>query len=429
MIITVLCPMTNFNGVYAATATTDTQTRQIQMVMDETAKLLVDTVKDPVISQVGGEWTILGLARSGYSVPAGYYDQYARNVEKELAEKSGVLTSVKYTEYSRLILAMTAIARDVDSVGGYNLLEKLSDFDNVKKQGVNGPAFALLALDSHGYEIPAAAASRTIANGGTVTSREGLIEYLLNKGPVAGDADRTGIMLQALAKYKDRKEVKAFSEKAFQMIDGLENSDGSFPYGGVAASESIAQVIVAKAMWGIDCRENVDALLTYHMNGGGFEHVRGQGFDLMATEQALYALTAYERSIAGKTALYDMTDVVIFSPAEIRVSLNGNYIAFDQPPVIENSRTLVPMRAIFEVFGAVVTWDQETKTVTGTLDGKVVTLTVGDKTSYVNGEAATLDVPAKIINGRTMVPVRFISESLDADVQWIQSPMTVVITK
>ncbi len=431
IIFMVLCPFMDQANAYGAMASERPGTAPIGEIISETASLLMETVENPVISQVGGEWTILGLARSGYAVPSEYYNKYKANVEKELTAKTGVLTSVKYTEYSRLILALTAIGGNVQNVSGYNLLEKIADFDNIKKQGLNGPAFALLALDSYGYEIPAAATAAVVSEGGTAVSRETLINYLLARGPVEGDVDRTAIMLQALSKYQGRKDVKAFAEKAFELIDNLENSDGGFSYGGESASESIVQVITAKTMWGRDCSLNVQALLEYRIHGGGFEHIQGQGFDLMATEQALYAMAAYQRNLQGKTNLYDMADVETITTEEqgIKVSLNGRYITFDQPPVIENNRTLVPMRAIFEAFGAEVLWDPETKTVTGLLDGKIIKLVVNNATAYVDGVRSTLDAPAKIIGGRTMVPVRFISESLDAQVEWIESPRTVVITK
>jgi len=430
IVFMVLCPFMDQANAYGAVDAERPGAAQLADMISETASLLMKTVENPAISQVGGEWTILGLARSGYAVPSEYYYRYKANVEKELTAKDGVLTSVKYTEYSRLILALTSIGGDVQNISGYNLLEKIADFENIKKQGVNGPAFALLALDSHGYEIPAVSAAAVASEGGTAVSREALINYLLTRGPVEGDVDRTAIMLQALSKYQDRKDVKAFAEKAFELIDKLENSDGSFSYGGEAASESIVQVITAKTMWGLDCSSNVEALLEYRIHGGGFEHIKGQGLDLMATEQALYGLAAYQRDLQGKANLYDMADVkIIKTEEEIKVSLNGAYIAFDQTPVIENNRTLVPMRAIFEAFGAEVLWDPKTKTVTGLLGGKIIKLVINDATAYVDGVRSTLDAPAKIIGGRTMVPVRFISESLDAEVEWIESPRTVVITK
>lgn len=75
----------------------------------------------------------------------------------------------------------------------------------------------------------------------------------------------------------------------------------------------------------------------------------------------------------------------------------------DTPPTIVDGRTLVPVRAIFESLGATVNWDASTKTATGLRGGTTVVVQIDNKTAYVNGRAQTLDVPAKIINGRTMV--------------------------
>lgn len=90
----------------------------------------------------------------------------------------------------------------------------------------------------------------------------------------------------------------------------------------------------------------------------------------------------------------------------------------DTPPTIVDGRTLVPVRAIFEAIGATVTWDGATSTATGVRGDTTVVIQINNTTAYVNGEARTLDVPAQIINNRTMVPARFISESMGCDVTW-----------
>lgn len=117
----------------------------------------------------------------------------------------------------------------------------------------------------------------------------------------------------------------------------------------------------------------------------------------------------------------------IHTEASPKVFLDGNQLLFDVPPVIENDRTLVPMRAIFEALGAEILWDENTKTVTAVKGDVKISLTVGSKTAYKNGEPFVLDVPAKIVDGRTMVPLRFISESLGAGVYWEGSTQTVRI--
>ncbi len=105
-------------------------------------------------------------------------------------------------------------------------------------------------------------------------------------------------------------------------------------------------------------------------------------------------------------------------PAIVTVFLDGKKIYFDQIPVIENGRTLVPVRAIFEAIGATIAWDGETQTVTATKDDIKISLTVNEKTATKNGEEITLEVPAKIISGRTLVPVRFVADCFGVNVDW-----------
>ncbi len=112
-------------------------------------------------------------------------------------------------------------------------------------------------------------------------------------------------------------------------------------------------------------------------------------------------------------------------PLGVSVVLNGNMIEFDQPPFIKDGRTLVPLRAIFEALGATVNWEPATQTITATKSETVVTLTIGSDKMYVNGEEKVLDVPACIINNRTVVPVRAISESFDCNVSWDSNTQTV----
>jgi len=101
---------------------------------------------------------------------------------------------------------------------------------------------------------------------------------------------------------------------------------------------------------------------------------------------------------------------VSFAENEIKIILNGTKLKMDQAPIIVEGRTLVPLRAIFEGLGAKVEWDDATKCATGTLDSTVVSLQINNTTAKVNGKDTILDVPAQIVNSRTLVPVRFISD-------------------
>ncbi len=112
----------------------------------------------------------------------------------------------------------------------------------------------------------------------------------------------------------------------------------------------------------------------------------------------------------------------------IKVLLNGTELSFDQPPILENDRTLVPMRGIFEALGATVEWEESTQTITSTKDDITIIMQIGKHSFTKNGQEITLDVPPKVVNDRTLVPVRAIAESFEAAVGWDGATSTVTIT-
>lgn len=113
---------------------------------------------------------------------------------------------------------------------------------------------------------------------------------------------------------------------------------------------------------------------------------------------------------------------------DISVMLNGSAIEFDVVPQIMNNRTMVPLRAIFEALGAEVGWDGATRTVTSNKNGAEISLAIGSDVMYVNGSAVTLDQCAVIVDGRTLVPVRAISEAYGVKVDWDGDTQTVYLT-
>lgn len=114
-----------------------------------------------------------------------------------------------------------------------------------------------------------------------------------------------------------------------------------------------------------------------------------------------------------------LTRIVVGSGENpIAVYLNDKKINFDVPPIIDSGRTLVPLRAIFEAMGMAVNWDSSTSTVTALGNGNSISMRVNETAAIVNGETRTMDVPSKIIDGRTLVPVRFIAESVNAKIEW-----------
>ena len=113
---------------------------------------------------------------------------------------------------------------------------------------------------------------------------------------------------------------------------------------------------------------------------------------------------------------------------DISVSVNGNAVNFDVPPMIINDRTMVPMRAIFEALGAGVDWDDASKTAVSERGGVSVSVTIGESALKRNGESIALDSPAVIVDGRTLVPVRAISEAFGCGVEWDGGSRSVIIT-
>lgn len=272
----------------------------------------------PSVGSIGGEWMALGLARSGRTVPEGYYDAVVKYV-KDNIDSNGRLDKNKATENARIILALTAIGKDVTNVDGHDLLAGLNEMSYLSKQGINGAIFTLIALDSHNY-TPA----------GDVT-RDKLVQAILEAQISSdggwsldgknADVDMTAMAIQALAAYyKSNSSAKKAVDKGLSWLSSVQQNDGGFTSWGAANSESCAQVIVALTALGIDPTKDsrfikngvsvLDALCGFAVNGGGFKHLATEtSANGMATEQGFYALVAYYRLLNGQTSLYDMTDV------------------------------------------------------------------------------------------------------------------------
>lgn len=112
---------------------------------------------------------------------------------------------------------------------------------------------------------------------------------------------------------------------------------------------------------------------------------------------------------------------------DIKVFVNDNEVSFDQPPVIYNDRTMVPMRAVFESLGLTVQWFDDEQRITAFDDNVNITMFIGEEYIYVDGEGFEIDVAPMIINSRTLVPLRAIGESLGGSVEWYPESRTVTI--
>ena len=317
----------------------------LQALVESSAKYMLSAVKEPEPGDIGGEWAVLGLARSGYAVSEGYFEGYYGKLEAYVKEKQGVLHKRKYTDYSRVIITLSALGKDARDVGGYNLLTPLGDYDKTIWQGLNGPIWALIALDSANYPMPQNPDAKTQA------TRQMYIDCILAAELDEGgwtlsrrtsadpaDPDITGMALQALAKYQDQKAVKEATERALECMGKKQDANGGYSnMWGDANSESVVQMLVALCELGIGWNDPrfvknghtlLDNLLTYRTSAGGFYHIAGgsDGDNQMSAEQGFYGLIACLRYEQGKNSLYRMTDAISIGDApavEVRAPGTG----------------------------------------------------------------------------------------------------------
>lgn len=161
-----------------------------------------------------------------------------------------------------------------------------------------------------------------------------------------------------------------------------------------------------------------------------------QWFDLI--EESFFGSQFYIYCVIQPSAdgsyftLYGISDKddIDYTPDNaVSVILNGEKLSFDQPPVIVDGRTLVPIRTVVEAMGGTVAWDDTTKTATLTYGRHIITLTVNSTTAYLDGQANTLDVAPQIIGDRTLMPIRFIAERFGFTADWDNNSRSVIINE
>ena len=329
----------------------------------QSREAMMAAVPAPQVGSIGGEWAVLGLARSNAPLPQSYWDTYYAAVEQAVKACGGVLHGKKYTEYSRLVLTLTAIGADPADVAGYNLLTPLADFDKVVWQGVNGPIWALIALDSGSY--------------GTEALRQRYVEEILRCQKADGgwglteqsEADLTAMALQALAGHHQPAAV----ERGLACLSQLQNELGGFTAWGQSNCESTAQAIIALCACGVPLTDGrfvkngrtlLDDLLTYRQPDGTFVHtVNGGGVNQMAFEQAFLALTALWRAEQGLSPLYAVGDTPIHA-AVSAVGLPNKHPAVQKVPVANRGAAFTDTKS------AAVTAMAERNILNGVGDGK-----------------------------------------------------------
>lgn len=263
-----------------------------------------------------GEWAILSLARSGLIKGT---DTSGQAVNYQKALKTAELSSS--TDYARAVLALSSLGVSASD----DLIAKCKDYDAAVEQGINAVAYCLLALDTKPYD----AANTEI--------RDKYIKYILDNACADGgwlygdatfgnaDVDMTAMVIQALARYYGegegkRADVTAAVDKALNVLASMQKNSGGFSSYDIYNAESTAQVITALTSIGKDPttwngKDAVNALLKfYDKDNSMFRHTLTEDKDQMATEQAAYALVAYNRFKNNKNRLYDMSDVLEAEP-------------------------------------------------------------------------------------------------------------------
>lgn len=289
-------------------------------ILAQTAELVYASTPQPQVASVGGDWAVFGMLRAGKTLPASYLDSYYKAVETALKNSGGILSPRKYTEFSRVVLALTAMGKDPSNVAGYDLLLPLTDFDKTVLQGTNGAVYALLAFDAGSYEIPMNPDAKTQA------TRQMYIDHILSRevpgggwsiGTANAEADVTAMVLQAFAAYQDQPAVKAATQRGIAWLSANQTKTGGFTTMSQETCESVSQLIIALCTLGVDLSDSrfvknghsvMDNLMGFFVSGKGFAHTAGGEADAYATEQALLALAAVQRAANGESSLYSVSD-------------------------------------------------------------------------------------------------------------------------
>lgn len=317
----------------------------VDFYLNASNRYLIETVKNPTVQSVGGEWSVMDLLRGMYTeadyinhIPESYFENYINTVENYIIEKGGRLDRNKITEWNRLTLTLTPLNYNIKNVSenNYDFIQKFSEsFAFTKRQGINGPIWTLIALNTGNYELYPNTENKADWNTeGKMIDHILSLEIIEADGSIGGwaltgkkpDPDITGMALQAFAPYylskekyeqagasRTHEEFKAAVERAILKLQKIQKPNGGYDSWGSLNSESIVQVITALTALGFDpladniylptVKQNVnfkttggsadgvttnnmiDALLTFWANGSGsspevsgFKHVTA-GYD------------------------------------------------------------------------------------------------------------------------------------------------------
>ena len=296
---------------------------EISKYINAVAQRQLKEVKNPSHSSAGGEWTVMGLARAG-KITNNYKNIYKKNLKKTLDNTKGELTRNTFTEYSRTVIALTSIGENPYNFYGYDVISPLAEADNVIKQGMNGLAYALIALECGDYDNVTPREGYDGKVGSIEKYKNSLVGSALPNGGWAlfgkkADVDMTAIAIQALSPFYKESKVKNAIDEGLKVISSKQKNTGGFETMGNENCESSAQVLTALSSLKISVKDKrfikknhtvLDSLMSYYHNGG-FRHLKGGLINQMTTDQALYALVAYRNTLANDPPLFNMKKVAV----------------------------------------------------------------------------------------------------------------------
>lgn len=448
--------------VFASSAAPALPAGEVKPAMNKAAAYLL--AQDKSSERPLSLWSYLALAGAGQDISA---TRALQSCQRQYTD----MQSGELNDYSLLVLGLVAAGGDPYDYQGRNLVQmiraaQLPDgkfADNIDGSGlgdngeqvlVNAHIWALLALQAAGAEIPGAQKARQWL----IDQQRADGSFNWNALGTKPDVDSTGMALMALGAMGEKKDSPVV-QKAVTFLRSAQEDDGGFSSWGAPNPESCRMVISGLTAVGIDPAGSewtkaggnpLTALLSYQLPDGSFEHIKGGGSNMMATEQALqgladlyYGNTLFDRlkeksaaALAGNTVKRPQR-VVRFKLGEAKYEVSSDSIKqlqdMDVAPFVENGRTYVPVRYLALALGVPekgIAWSARDSTALLASDGVAVKLTVGENILYVNDRPLTMDVtPLLLPPGRAFLPARYVAEAFGYTVQWDGNENAVTIAR
>ena len=445
--------------LFLTTATGAAAATDVQTELDRTADYLLALEKAQGTPL--SPWSYVALACAGK-------DLAGTKVLQLCVEELETLESGDLNDYCILVLTLLAAGENPYNYQGRNLVQMIRDSqlpsgkfaDSIDRSGfcdrgeqllANAHIWALLALHAAGSGIPDAPK----AGQWLVETQHPNGSFNWNLADQKPDVDSTGAALMALGVLGETRESPVV-RKALEYLQSAQENDGGFSSWGAANPESCAMVILGLLAVEVDPGEKewtrpggnpVEAMLSYQLPDGSFEHIKGMGSNLMATEQALLALSALHSGhnpvdLLKKAATGSSKDSfpereIRFKPGEAGyvVGIRGQkqFLEADAVPFLRDGRTFVPVRYLALALGVPegnINWPPASQKVTLANYSGTVSLTVGSNILDNGGRPVKMDVePLLLPPGRVYLPARYVAEAFGYLVNWDEQEQAVVISR